>query len=108
VEGDDDAEDEEAAAQKQQPAARRAGVADGGRAAECGERRAGTVLRGGRAAAGVAHAVAAGVMALGSGGWWVRACGLRGGAGQRRAWRGAQRAERGLEGTRFQIRRTMA
>jgi len=51
VEGDDA---EEAAAHKQQPAAWRAGVADGRRAAKDGERWVGTVLRGGRAAAGVA------------------------------------------------------
>ena len=45
---------QEAAVHKQQPAARRAGVADGGRAAKGGERWVGTVLRGRRAAAGVA------------------------------------------------------
>ena len=51
VEGDNA---EEAAAHKQQPVAWRAGVADGRRAAKDGERWVGTVLRGGRAAAGVA------------------------------------------------------
>lgn len=90
----DDAEDEEEA-QKQQPAERRAGMADGGRAAEGGERRVGTVLSG-RAAAGVAHAVAAGDMALG----WV---GRIGGLG---VGHSGQRAG-SLEGTRFR-RRTAA
>lgn len=86
----DDAEDEEEA-QKQQPAERRAGMADGGRAAEGGERRVGTVLSG-RAAAGVAHA---GDMALGG--------------SDRGAGRGAQRAEGWKPGRHaIQIRRTAA
>ena len=90
MEGDDAEELEEAAAaQKQQPEARRAGVADGGRAAEGGERRVGTVLRGGRAAAGVAHAVAAGDMALGGGDGrpCVRPAGRAPGVGHKRAER---------------------